>query len=155
MVDSIDVVKFLIQNGAQINAQNKYGHTPLYNAVQKGFLEIAKYLIENGAQVDIRNNKNKTPFDIAHKKNYFEIAKLLLEKKREAADKNPPNNISDKAPCLICFEKRNGLFALIPCGHTYLCELCCYKLKHEGDSKCPNCRKPFGDYMKIFFGEPE
>ena len=101
------------------------------------------------------NNDNKTPFDIANENQSFEIAKLLLEKKRDTLDKNPPNNISDKASCVVCFANRNELFALIPCGHTILCEPCCYTLKLEQNSKCPNCRKPIQDYMKIFFGEPE
>ena len=150
-----DMAKFLIQNGAQINVQDNFGHTALHVAVFQSDHEAVKYLVENGAQFDHRDNENKTPFDVADEKQYFEIAKFLLEKKREASDKNPPNNISDKASCVICFSRRNGLFALNPCGHTILCEPCCYKLKNEPNSNCPNCRKPIQDYMKIFFAEPE
>ena len=142
--DQTDMAKFLIQNGAQINVQDNFGHTALHVAVFQSDHEAVKYLVENGAQVDHRDNEDKTPFDLANEKHYFEIAKLLLEKKRDSTlDEDLPNNIgSAKASCIICFEKRNGLFALIPCGHTILCEPCCYKLKNEPKSKCPNCRKP-------------
>ena len=144
VLNQTDMAKFLIENGAQINAQcmGASGRNSLHLAVFRNDHEAVKYLVENGAQVDVRDNENKTPFDVADEKQYFGIAKFLLEKKREASDKNPPNNISDKASCVICFSRRNGLFALNPCGHTILCEPCCYKLKNEPKSKCPNCRKP-------------
>ena len=118
---------------------------------------MVKYLLQHGAQIDIRNNQNMTPFDLADEKQKFEIEIFLLEKKRNELDKNPLVNMSNKAPCIICFSKRNELFTLIPCGHTTLCEPCCYKLKYglEQNSKCPNCRKPIQNYVKIFFGEPE
>ena len=162
----MDIVKLLLGNGAQINTQDKIGNTVLHHTVENDtyhfdpfdpyfFLEIVKYLLEHGAQVDIRNNDNKTPFDLANEHQNFEMAKILLEKKRDELDKNPLANMSNKASCVICFSRRNELFVLTPCGHTTLCEPCCYKLKHEQNSKCPNCRKPIQDYVKIFFGEPE
>ena len=49
-----DVKKF-ISDGADINAQDGYGNTPLMLAAQANNYVIAKYLIDNGAQVDKRN----------------------------------------------------------------------------------------------------
>ena len=150
---NLKVTKYLVEKGAQIDARNKDGDTPLHIASYNGEFEIVKFLIQHSAQVDARNKQNKTPFDLADEKEHFEIAKYLLEKKKELQSNNPPNNISAKALCIICLTPRNGIYVLYPCGHTSLCEPCCYKLKKEKYSKCPSCRKPIKGYTKIFFQE--
>jgi len=52
--DNLEIVKLLIENGANINIQNNYLTSSLHNAV---FLidnfEIVKLLIENGANINI------------------------------------------------------------------------------------------------------
>ncbi len=47
---TIHVVKFLVENGADINAKTKLGNTPLYFA--KTRLDISDFLVENGAEVE-------------------------------------------------------------------------------------------------------
>ncbi|PKM82825.1 MAG: hypothetical protein CVU88_03045 [Firmicutes bacterium HGW-Firmicutes-13] len=49
-------VNLLIQEGADINAEDEYGDTPLHHAVTLGKTRIAKILIENGADLNARNN---------------------------------------------------------------------------------------------------
>ena len=44
-----EIVKYLLQNGADVNATCKYKETTLKVASKKGHLEIVKYLVENGA----------------------------------------------------------------------------------------------------------
>ena len=51
----LDVVKLLIQNGANVNTAQKGKATPLQLAVISGHIEIAKVLIQNGADVDAVN----------------------------------------------------------------------------------------------------
>ena len=154
---NVEVAKCLIKNGAMIETKDQDGETPLHSAAKDGHLEIVEYLIQQGAQVNIRDNNGQTPFDLADEYKSFETAEYLLKKKRESEFKNPPKNISDfiTSLCIICYAPRNGLYALLPCGHASLCEPCCYKLKLEKHSKCPSCRKPMKDYQKIFFQEPE
>ena len=53
--DHLEVVKFLIDNGAQINAKDKNGNTALEFAADKGFLEIVQHLTLHGANIDTRN----------------------------------------------------------------------------------------------------
>ena len=43
-------VKRLIEEGADVNAQNNYGGTALMRASQEGHPEVAKLLIEAGAK---------------------------------------------------------------------------------------------------------
>ena len=45
----IGVLKYLIENGALINAKNKNGDYPLHIAAKVSNIEILKCLIENGA----------------------------------------------------------------------------------------------------------
>ena len=44
--DNFDIVKYLVENGADIHADNDYA---LWWSVCSNYLEIVKYLIENGA----------------------------------------------------------------------------------------------------------
>ena len=157
-----DTRKYLIQNCTHLDIKNKRGDTVLHRVVQmeslgvpREILDIVKCLIEHGAAFDIRNSNGETAFDLANKLENKEIAKFFMQKKRDSENKDPAKTISDKALCIICFEPRNGLHVLLPCGHTSLCELCCFNLKNEMYSKCPTCRKPVKDYQKIFFQEPE
>ena len=153
----IDMVKLLVQNGAQVDIKGQHGNTPLHGIMQsrgigpKRHFEIVKYLIEHGAPIDTKNNNSETPFNKANRNGHIEIAKYLLEKKKESKGKNPEEHLSSKALCIICLTPRNEIFVLSPCGHTTLCEPCCFSIKNQTDPKCPSCRKPIIDYMKIFY----
>ena len=54
-------MKYLVQNGAQIDARSYTNSTPLMYASTEGHLEIVKYLTQNGAQIDARDSMNWTP----------------------------------------------------------------------------------------------
>lgn len=51
----------MIQNGADVNAKEIDGWTPLHLAAQNGTEAIAQTLIRNNATIDINNNDNVTP----------------------------------------------------------------------------------------------
>ncbi|PCI09756.1 MAG: hypothetical protein COB73_04925, partial [Flavobacteriaceae bacterium] len=42
----LEIVKFLVEQGANINYQNNYGWTALISASRNGHLEIVKFLVE-------------------------------------------------------------------------------------------------------------
>ncbi|KAJ5070018.1 transient receptor potential cation channel subfamily a member 1 [Anaeramoeba ignava] len=73
--DNIEVIKFLIDSGSDINAQD--GKTPLHVACLQEKLELVKFLLEYGAKVN--GNDNFTPLCAASQKKNFEIIKLLVE----------------------------------------------------------------------------
>jgi ankyrin repeat protein len=68
----------LLEMGADVNAQDKYGNTPLHRAVK---IQDASYLIsiliENGADTTITNRFEKTAFEVGA--SYFEGQKSSLE----------------------------------------------------------------------------
>ena len=154
ILQSSPVPPSLIKYGAQIDATNEstneWGCTPLHLAAVEGEINVAKCLIEHGARIHIRDKDYKTPFDLAKIHGYHELATYLLEIKKEALNQKPSTIIDDKAPCIICFEPRNGFYVLYPCGHAALCEPCTYKLVIQNDSKCLNCREIIQITQKCF-----
>jgi len=60
-----EIVELLLANGADVNANDRNGSTPLHSAKTK---EIAELLIAKGADVNARNKNNETPIDLARRK---------------------------------------------------------------------------------------
>jgi len=76
----LDIVKILIEKGANINYRGIYGDTSLNLVSIKGHLEIMKYLIDNGANIESKNENGNTPLSLAVKWSHVEIVKFLIEK---------------------------------------------------------------------------
>ena len=62
---NFEVGRVLLKAGADVNAQNQFGLTPLFGAVQGDHLEFAKMLIEAGANPRIRASNGKVASDVA------------------------------------------------------------------------------------------
>ena len=75
--DYINIVDFVIKNGANVNTINKNGDTALMIASLYGHIDIAKLLIENGADVKVKNKDGETARDIALQEGNLEIVKLI------------------------------------------------------------------------------
>lgn len=89
-----DVVKKLMELGADINAADYGGHTPLLMAVSKGNEEVTALLIEKGADINAATRYGRTPLISAASGGYERITALLLEK---GADTNAKNNFGETA----------------------------------------------------------
>lgn len=76
----IDIVKILIDKGADINIRGLYGNTALTFATQSGFVEIVKILIDNGAELNIKDDGGYTALMYASMDGYIDIAIILIEK---------------------------------------------------------------------------
>ncbi|CAG9955408.1 unnamed protein product [Clonostachys rosea f. rosea IK726] len=71
---------FLLQKGADINAQGgKYG-TALQAALAEGYLEIAEMLIQKGADVNAQGGKYGNALQAASARGHPEIAQVLIQK---------------------------------------------------------------------------
>jgi ankyrin repeat protein len=57
----------LLKHGAKVNTFNKKGVTPLYLAVENGYVGIFRELLNNGAKVDTANMDGWTPLHAAAK----------------------------------------------------------------------------------------
>jgi ankyrin repeat protein len=72
-----EIVRMLIENGAQVNVKQQAGSTPLHSAAQNGNLEMLILLLENGAEVNTRMEGGKLPADVAREKGFDDIAEIL------------------------------------------------------------------------------
>ena len=50
------IIKMLLRKGADVNAANSDGNTPLHLAAANGRKAIVKFLVSNKADADARNN---------------------------------------------------------------------------------------------------
>ena len=73
-----EIVKYLVERGADYNCKDNNNVTPLYFAAYKGHIEIVKYLVERGADVNCKDNNNDTPLYVAAANGHTEIVKYLI-----------------------------------------------------------------------------
>ncbi|KAH9026614.1 hypothetical protein EDB85DRAFT_165826 [Lactarius pseudohatsudake] len=76
---TVDIVKRLLESGADPNACGHNHSTPLHQASSKGFLEVARVLLNYGVNVDEKDGGGRTPFQVASSNGHHEMTKLLLE----------------------------------------------------------------------------
>ena len=74
-----DMVKTLLQRGANYDEKTKMNQTPLLLATENGFLEAAKILIEKGAKVNVQDNRKFTPLHNALFFDNEEFIKFLID----------------------------------------------------------------------------
>ena len=60
-VKSLEMAKFLISKGADVNATDKSGETPLHKVSED--VSIAKLYLEHGADIEAENNDGKNPYE--------------------------------------------------------------------------------------------
>ncbi len=72
-----DVIKFLLQKGADINHISAQGITPLLEAINQGNRVLVKLLITNGSDVNQAGGSGQTPLQLANQNQDQSIMRLL------------------------------------------------------------------------------
>ena len=62
--NSDNILKFLIENGADLTIVDEDGNTALLRASERDNLEIVKLLVKNGADINARDRLDKTALDL-------------------------------------------------------------------------------------------
>jgi ankyrin repeat protein len=73
------MARLLVEAGAQVNAVQQGGWTPLHEAADKDQLETAELLLSNGADPDAANDDGLTPLALARRKSFDQMAALLQQ----------------------------------------------------------------------------
>jgi ankyrin repeat protein len=104
----MSAVKYCLELGADINAQDLNGYTVLHGVAFRGDNEMINFLVEKGAKVDFKTKKGDTIADMANGPFQHSIPHAetvaLLEKLGSAnshncrSDQCVPNTIEDKKP---------------------------------------------------------
>ena len=76
----LQVIKFLLDNGADVNFRDRFGMPILVYAAMDHNLKAVELLLEKGADVNIKNDLGQTALMFAARKGGLDIVKLLVEK---------------------------------------------------------------------------
>jgi ankyrin repeat protein len=74
----LDIVKYLVEHGADVNICDSDGDDPLHFAIMFNYDDdIVKYLLDNGANKEHRNNRHETAHDLAIHHDFNNLAKYI------------------------------------------------------------------------------
>jgi ankyrin repeat protein len=138
----LDIIKFLLDKGANVNAKDSNGRTPIHMAFMNDQIppfDIIKLLIENGADLHVRDNKGNTPFHVACI--FLDDVNIINYLIDNGADINTKNNagdtilhdIRDKNIFKLLIEKGINLNAKNKMGETPLYDLIMYSEHNDDD----------------------
>ena len=86
--EEVEVVRMLIERGADVSAQNKEGETPLHRALEYGNVGVVRMLIESGTDVSAQNKDGMTPLHLASLHRRVEAVRMLIEHGADVAAQN-------------------------------------------------------------------
>jgi ankyrin repeat protein len=87
-----DALAALIAAGADVNAHDIYGFTPLHIACCRGSINTVKALVVAGADVNAQNVNRRTPLHYACNGGHAQVVQLLLEAGADSAIRNNNGN---------------------------------------------------------------
>lgn len=118
--ETCEMAKYLLENGADINMKNRFGATPLFEAVQSMNTECVDWLLENGADPDVYDNDGLHLFKHAQlipgmRQKMSDYTHKLAKKKRNEATKE-----GSYRKCAVCnkdaSKRCSGCYLVWYCG---------------------------------------
>ncbi|MBP5426422.1 MAG: ankyrin repeat domain-containing protein [Clostridiales bacterium] len=105
----------LLKSEEDIDAKNKFGHTPLFIAVMKNELNFAKTLIDMGADLDVADEYGRNIVHMACENGEFEFVNWIIEKKANIFSKIAKENAGyfDRRETALHFACRGGNLDLV------------------------------------------
>lgn len=83
----LPAIKAFIDAGADVNARNEAGNSPLHETALRGATEAVKLLLDRGADAATRNLEGRTAADVAASGGFVDIANMIerAARRREPA----------------------------------------------------------------------
>jgi ankyrin repeat protein len=91
----LEAVKLLVGLGADVNAINSVGNTPLHGGAFGGFNSVIEYLASHGATLNVKNKEGQTPLAMAEG---TEVGMMVYSRPATAAVLRRLGAESDTAP---------------------------------------------------------
>lgn len=88
MCENVDILKMLLEKGADVNCISHSGWTPLHHAVSHQRESNIILLLENGAAVNIKTIYGDTALHFAIMRENIAIVKTLLDHGADVMDKD-------------------------------------------------------------------
>jgi len=138
----INVVKYLLSQNADPNAQNDNATAPLHNAVKHRGLDMVKCLVEEGANVTINipDNRGNTPLHDAASR-HVNIVSYLIEKGANPSAINQAGNTA--LDCAILSRESQSILVLSSAGSN---------MNDENLFNLKNVHSPKDDLIKKIVG---
>lgn len=123
------VLKVLFNGKPNPNARDRYGSTPVHNAIMQGQAEILEMCLANGGDLDVKDGDGVAPttmvVDVSP-----EIAAIIgkyTSKKASVAEK-----VEDKSKCMVC-----GKSGVLQCTKCRVARYCSPECQREFDCYFP------------------
>lgn len=104
------IVRALVAAGAEIEACDDFGCTPLHNAASQFTADTARALLASGADIHAKNKTGYTALHTAVEDGSCEVARTLLE---AGADPNASDNIKRTPLAIACADLNLEAFELL------------------------------------------
>jgi len=89
----LDIVKYLIEKGADLHATNKNNGTPLHAAASNGKLNVVEYLIEEKkVNLEVQDKDGNTSLSLAARGGHLDVVEYLVEKGANLSVTNKSGN---------------------------------------------------------------
>ncbi len=109
-----DIAQFLLENGADVNARDQEGWTPLLLATTGNDTAMVELLLEGKANANARNQRGETSLLRASFWGYAEVARLLIEKGKADVNKANPDDDDGWTPLhKAAFQGRNEVIEIL------------------------------------------
>jgi Fem-1 family protein b len=101
-INNFEIVKLLVEHGANVNHTTKTKSTPLRGACYNGNVDMARYLIGNGADIDIAKENNDTNLMVSVYQKHLNMVTYLVDELRcdvNVCDVNGRSSLYDAVNC--------------------------------------------------------
>jgi len=102
-IGNLDLIKFLIEVGVDVNHCSNHGTTPLIFTIERGNLELVKFLITNKADPNTKDYYGHTPLIKAIVVGNLDMVNYLINHGANVQEKGESNTI----PLIVAIKNRN------------------------------------------------
>ena len=144
---NLDMVKFLVENGAMVNIPSRYYNNTclMLAAVRNNNANIVNYLLENGANLHAKDQDGRTALHYATEQGNFDIVRNLLE--AGAANVKDHGRLT---PLMLACMNRNEIAAKFLIDRVDLStveEIDALELLGASFQDAPDCMENVYDYL--------